>query len=73
MLFVPHIVYGILDLVYYSPLQPFDNISKSPGKVVLLMHERMFRKGKLNNNKEVDKKDKSELEKLGEKPEALCA
>lgn len=56
----------MLDLVYYSPLQPFDNISKSPGKVVLLMHERMFRKGKLNNNKEVDKTDKSELEKLGD-------
>lgn len=30
------------------------------------MHERMFRKGKLNNNKEVDKTDKSELEKLGD-------
>lgn len=32
----------------------------------LLMHERMFRKGKLNDNKEVDKADKSELKKLSD-------
>lgn len=39
----------LLDAVYKSPYQPFDNVSKTPGKVILLMHERAFRKGKRGN------------------------
>lgn len=36
----------LLDLLYKSSW-PFDNVAKTPEKVVLLMHDRQFRKGKL--------------------------
>ena len=46
--------------------KPFDSLSKSGRKVVLLMHDRLFRKGKLDKNNEESKSDKSELKKLSE-------
>jgi hypothetical protein len=56
----------ILDLVYDSPFQLNDDKGMTKGKVILLMHDLQFRKGKLNSKKEVDFNDKSELNKLGE-------
>jgi hypothetical protein len=55
----------LLDLVYESVV-PFDDKAEINGKVILLMHDRQFRKGKLNSKKEVDFNDKTELKKLGE-------
>lgn len=54
----------LLDLVYKSPYNPFDNVAKTPEKVVLLMHEREFRKGILKGNT-VDLNDTTHLDKLG--------
>lgn len=56
----------LLDIVYNSPYQPNDDIGMTTGKVILLMHDRQFRKGKLNSKKEVDLNDKTDLKKLGE-------
>ena len=56
----------LLDLVYDSPYQPNDDTGMTKGKVILLMHNRQFRKGKLNSKKEVDLNDKTELKKLSE-------
>jgi hypothetical protein len=56
----------LLDVVYNSPYQPNDDIGMTTGKVILLMHDRQFRKGKLNSKKEVDLNDKTDLKKLGE-------
>ena len=55
----------LLDLVYESAV-PFDDKAETNGKIILLMHDRQFRKGKLNSKKEVDLNDKTELKKLGE-------
>lgn len=54
----------LLDLVYKSPYNPFDNVAKTPEKVVLLMHVREFRKGILKGNT-VDLNDTTYLDKLG--------
>lgn len=55
----------LLDYVYHSPYQPLDDISKTKGKVILLMHERAFRKGKLINGK-IDLSNTEEADKLKE-------
>ena len=55
----------LLDLVYSSKYNPYDSSSKISGKVILLMHDRQFRKGKLNAENKVDLNDKTELKKLG--------
>lgn len=52
----------LLDMVYYGG--GWDEVGKTEGKVVLLMHERAFRKGKLINDK-VDLANTDELNKLG--------
>lgn len=52
----------LLDYVYHSN-QPFDDKSKKDGKVILLMHERAFRKGKLINGN-VDLSNTEELDKF---------
>lgn len=53
----------ILDYAYDNPWTMTDNVAKTEGKVVLLMHERAFRKGKLTNGK-VDLSNTEELDKL---------
>ncbi len=53
----------ILDYAYDNPWVPFDKVSKTNGKVILLMHERAFRKGKLINDK-VDLTKTEYLDKL---------
>ncbi len=56
----------LLDLLYSSDYQPLDASGKIRGKAILLMHDRLFRKGAMDKNNEVNKDDKSELKKLGE-------
>lgn len=56
----------LLDIVYTSKKQPFDETGKKNGKAILLMHDRQFRKGKLNSKNELEKNDKTELKKLSE-------
>jgi hypothetical protein len=51
----------LLEKVYNGGLR--DDIGKTSGKVVLLMHERAFRKGKLADGK-VDLSNTEELDKL---------
>ncbi|MEO8516566.1 MAG: polysaccharide deacetylase family protein [Flavobacterium sp.] len=53
----------ILDYAYDNPYSPMDNVSKTKGKVVLLMHERAFRKGKIVNGN-IDLSNSVELDKL---------
>jgi peptidoglycan/xylan/chitin deacetylase (PgdA/CDA1 family) len=53
----------ILDYAYDNPWTPTDNVAKTEGKVVLLMHERAFRKGKLTKGN-VDLSNYEELNKL---------
>jgi peptidoglycan/xylan/chitin deacetylase (PgdA/CDA1 family) len=52
-----------LDYAYDNPYTPFDNVAKTEGKVVILMHDRAFRKGKKDNEK-VNLDDFSEANKL---------
>lgn len=54
--------------IMHKPKRPpfdFGADGKTPGKVVLLMHDRQFRKGKLSGDK-VDLNDTTNLNKLGE-------
>jgi peptidoglycan/xylan/chitin deacetylase (PgdA/CDA1 family) len=60
----------ILDFAFHSEV-PFDSKSKSSGKVVLLMHDRMFRNGKITKNNTVNIEDTTELDKLRELIEYL--
>lgn len=53
----------LLDMSYYGGL--WDTVGKKNGKVILLMHERAFRNGKLVNGV-VDLKNKDEVNKLGQ-------
>lgn len=53
----------ILDYAYDNPWTPLDKASKTKGKVILLMHERAFRKGKVINGK-VDLTKTEYLDKL---------
>lgn len=55
----------LLDYIYNNPYTPTDHVSKKEGKVILLMHERSFRNGKLLNGK-VDLSNKDEINKLRE-------
>lgn len=55
----------ILDFAFHSNI-PFDDKSKSSGKVVILMHDRMFRNGKIKENKNINLEDTTELDKLKE-------
>ncbi|EKT3967381.1 hypothetical protein NTJ12_002469 [Flavobacterium psychrophilum] len=54
----------ILDYAYNNPYTPTDNVSKTEGKVVVLMHERAFRKGLLDENKKLKISDETEINKL---------
>ncbi|WP_130736948.1 polysaccharide deacetylase family protein [Flavobacterium sp. J27] len=54
----------ILDYAYNNPYTPIDNVAKTEGKVVVLMHERAFRKGKKTTNGTVDLNDFTEANKL---------